>query len=71
MTPSIKRMKLNPSVPVIFTLRVELNDTDELDFFELDKCEQLRLLLHRLKVLEVAMQRVETLRSMAAKAPIQ
>jgi hypothetical protein len=62
-------MKLIPSFPVVFTARVVFHDDDR-ESFELHQREEIRLLLHRLNVLRVAIQRVRELQRWAAQAPM-
>jgi len=64
-------MKAHSPNAVVLTMRVIIKNSDQDDQESLDAAlvEFRRLLLHRLKVLEAAMQRVAELRRAAADAP--
>ena len=66
-------MQHRPPVPAVLTLHVAfLGDArDTAPIVDLKQHEMSRLLLHRLVVLEVALQRVAELRNDAAQAPLQ
>jgi hypothetical protein len=58
-------MKQFPSFPVIVTTRVEFHEDVDRALFEFEHRELLRFLIYRLKILQEAMSRVETLRHIA------
>jgi len=62
-------MKQSPSVPVIFTARVVFHHDDDRALLELDPCEHVQFLIYRLQIVQVAMNRVESLRRMTADVP--
>ena len=66
-------MQHHPLVPAVLTLHVAsfCNPKDTAPTAQIDTHEMSRLLLHRLMVLEVALQRVAELYRKAAQAPLQ
>ena len=66
-------MQHRPPVPAVLTLHVAfLGDArDTAPIVDLEQHEMSRLLLHRLVVLEVALERIAALRQGVAQAPLQ
>jgi hypothetical protein len=58
-------MKQFSSFPVIITTRVEFHEDVDRTLFKFDQRELLRFLIYRLKILQEALSRVETIRQIA------